>query len=177
MKWSNWKYKNTCICVFSVWPLPKVENLFRKQIWSENIYITILKKNWAFRSVFKKVKKWISHYIFELKFFLHTVQLKTNIQPDTIRLNFFLPCTLYWGVSGIRSGSRSLNFRSQKKNYQQTINYQNIKQNNTQRYTFFHYPLPPLNKFKSEWRNPLFTQKKVPKLVYKNTKIIFASEP
>ena len=32
-------YANTRICVFSVWPLPKVQNLFRKQIWNESVYI------------------------------------------------------------------------------------------------------------------------------------------
>ena len=54
------------IWLFSVWPLPEVENLFRKQIWNENVYITILKKNCgASRSVFKKVKKWISHCSFK----------------------------------------------------------------------------------------------------------------
>ena len=26
-KWSNWKYANTCICVFSVWLVPKVKNI------------------------------------------------------------------------------------------------------------------------------------------------------
>ena len=30
------------ICVFSVWPLPEVESLFRKQIWNENVHISIL---------------------------------------------------------------------------------------------------------------------------------------
>ena len=30
-------YANTRICVFSVWPLPEVENWFRKQIWNENV--------------------------------------------------------------------------------------------------------------------------------------------
>ena len=41
-KWSNWKYANTRICVFFVWPLPKVKNWFRKQIWNENVHISIL---------------------------------------------------------------------------------------------------------------------------------------
>ena len=41
-KWSNGKYTNTRICVFSVWPLPKVKNWFRKQIWNENVHISIL---------------------------------------------------------------------------------------------------------------------------------------
>ena len=49
------------ILVISVWPLPKVENWFRKQIWNENVHISILKFFFKeFRSVFQKVKKWIS---------------------------------------------------------------------------------------------------------------------
>ena len=59
-KWSNLKYANTHICVFSVRPLPEVENWFRKQIWKENT--NIFKE---FRSIFKKVKKWISYCIFK----------------------------------------------------------------------------------------------------------------
>ena len=39
--WSNGKCANTCICVFSVWPLPKVQNWFQKQIWNENVQISI----------------------------------------------------------------------------------------------------------------------------------------
>ena len=35
------KYTNMCICVFSVWPLPEVKNLFRKHIWKENAHIYI----------------------------------------------------------------------------------------------------------------------------------------
>jgi hypothetical protein len=41
-KWSNKKYANTRICLFSVWPLPRVKNSFRKQIWNENVHIFIL---------------------------------------------------------------------------------------------------------------------------------------
>ena len=41
-KWSNWKYTYTQIRVFSVWPLPEVENWFLKQIWNENVHISIL---------------------------------------------------------------------------------------------------------------------------------------
>ena len=41
-KWSNWKYAYTRIRVFSVWPLPKVENWFWKLIWNENVHISIL---------------------------------------------------------------------------------------------------------------------------------------
>ena len=43
-KWSNWKYTNMRICIFSVWPLPEVKNWFWKQIWNENVYINIPKK-------------------------------------------------------------------------------------------------------------------------------------
>ena len=56
-KWANWKYTNTRSCVFSVWPLTEVENLFRKQIWNKIVHISIL--NFfleKFRSLFKKVR-------------------------------------------------------------------------------------------------------------------------
>ena len=56
-KWSNWKYANTRICVFLVWPLPKVKKLIWKQIWNENVHISILIFFEAFRSVFLKVIK------------------------------------------------------------------------------------------------------------------------
>ena len=62
--------ENTQICVFaffSVWPLPKVQNLFQKQIWNENVHNSILKKNFEeFRPISKKVKKRISHCILKL---------------------------------------------------------------------------------------------------------------
>ena len=61
-KWSNWKYANTRICVFSVLPLPEVENWFRKQISNENVHITILNFFLEhFGQYLKKVQKWISH--------------------------------------------------------------------------------------------------------------------
>ena len=41
-KWSNWKYTYTRTRVFSVWPLPEVQNWFWKQIWNENIHISFL---------------------------------------------------------------------------------------------------------------------------------------
>ena len=64
-KWSNWKYANTRICVFSVW-LPEVENWFRKQICNKNVHISILNFFFEeFRSLFWKVQKWISHCIFK----------------------------------------------------------------------------------------------------------------
>ena len=44
-KWSNGKHMYTHTCVFSVWPLPKVENWFRKQIWKDNTHNSIQKKN------------------------------------------------------------------------------------------------------------------------------------
>ena len=57
-KWSNWKYTYSRIREFSVWPLPEVENWFLKQIWNENVNISILIFFfWAFRSVLKKSKK------------------------------------------------------------------------------------------------------------------------
>ena len=54
-KWSNWKYANTRISVFSVWPLPKVENRFRKQIWNENVHISIL--NFLLKCIGQYLKK------------------------------------------------------------------------------------------------------------------------
>ena len=38
-------YVNMRICVFPVWPLPKVKNLFRKQIWNKNAHISIFSKH------------------------------------------------------------------------------------------------------------------------------------
>ena len=62
-KWSNWKYANTHICVFSVRPLPEVKNLLRKLIWNENVHVTILKKNRErFGQYLKKSKMDISLY-------------------------------------------------------------------------------------------------------------------
>ena len=57
-KWSNWKYANTHIGVFSIWPLPKVQNWLQKQIWNENVHNSIL-NFWfeEFWPIFKKVKK------------------------------------------------------------------------------------------------------------------------
>ena len=54
-KKKRWKYANTLICIFSVWPLPKVENWFRKQIWNENVYISIL--NFFLKSFGQYLKK------------------------------------------------------------------------------------------------------------------------
>ena len=65
-KWSNWNYAQLRICVFSVWPLPKVKNWFQKQFWNEKVHITALKKSLkAFWWKEKKVNKWITHYIFK----------------------------------------------------------------------------------------------------------------
>ena len=56
--------ENTRICLFSVWPLPEVQNLFRKQIWNENDHILFLNFFFEeFRSISKNFKKWISHSI------------------------------------------------------------------------------------------------------------------
>ena len=73
-KWSNGKYTNTRsytntrICVFSVWPLPKVDNWFRKQIWKKNAHISIQIFFFEeFQSILKG-KKWISHCIFKKSF-------------------------------------------------------------------------------------------------------------
>ena len=41
-KRSNWKYMYTRIRVFSVLPLPEVQNWLQKQIWNENVNISIL---------------------------------------------------------------------------------------------------------------------------------------
>ena len=54
-KWSNGKYANTRICVISVWPLPKVQNWFPKQIWNENVHISVL--NFLFKSFSEYLKK------------------------------------------------------------------------------------------------------------------------
>ena len=43
-------------CVFSVWPLHKVENWFRKQLWNKNVHIFILIFFASILSVFKEVK-------------------------------------------------------------------------------------------------------------------------
>ena len=40
-KWLNWKYANRCICVISVSSRFKVKKWFQKQIWNENVHITI----------------------------------------------------------------------------------------------------------------------------------------
>ena len=45
-KWSNRKYAITLICVFSVWPLANVENLFWKHIWNEIVFISVLNFFW-----------------------------------------------------------------------------------------------------------------------------------
>ena len=55
-KWSNWKYTSKRIGVFSVLPLPEVKNLFRTQIWNENVYMTILIFFERFAQYFKKSK-------------------------------------------------------------------------------------------------------------------------
>ena len=56
-KWSNGKSTNKCICRFSVWPLPEVENWFQKQILNENRHISILNFFKEFRSILEREKK------------------------------------------------------------------------------------------------------------------------
>ena len=66
-KWSNGKYTYTRICVFSVWPLPVVQNWFWKQIWNENVHISNLNfLSKTFGQYLKKVIKWISHCILKM---------------------------------------------------------------------------------------------------------------
>ena len=78
-KWSNWKYTYTRIRVFSVWPLPEVENWFLKQIWNENVHISILNFFFeAFRSVLKKIQKWTFHCILKKWFDLGFIFDKKN---------------------------------------------------------------------------------------------------
>ena len=56
-KWSNWNYAQLRICVFSVWPLPKVKNWFKKQFWNKKVHLFIVKKNiGAFSQTNKKLK-------------------------------------------------------------------------------------------------------------------------
>ena len=44
-KWSNWKYTQIHIRVFSVWPLPQVHNWFQKHFWNKKVLISIVKKS------------------------------------------------------------------------------------------------------------------------------------
>ena len=53
--WSTGKYANMRICIFSVLPLPKVQNWFRKQIWNENVHVSIL--NFFLKSFGQYLKK------------------------------------------------------------------------------------------------------------------------
>ena len=62
---SNWKYANTCICVFSVWPLPKVKNWFWKQFWNKKVHITILNFFVEHFNHQKKVSKMDLPYYFQ----------------------------------------------------------------------------------------------------------------
>ena len=60
-KWSNCKYAQIHICVFSVWPLPKVQNLFWIQFW-EGTYLNSKKKLERCDQQ-KRAENWISHCI------------------------------------------------------------------------------------------------------------------
>ena len=87
-KWSNLKYAKTRICVFSVWPLPEVENWFRKHIWKENTHISILiffLKSFG-QYLKKKVKKWISHCIFKKWFDWGRVHFLAKIFSEKAKL-------------------------------------------------------------------------------------------
>ena len=55
-KWSNWKYANMRIWVFSVWPLSKVKKWYRKQNWNKKVHISILKKLSALVIILKSQK-------------------------------------------------------------------------------------------------------------------------
>ena len=104
-KWSNGKYTNTRICVFSVWPLPKVQKWFQKQVWKENVRISILFFFKAFRSIFKKVKKIIFHCIFKKWFDRRRVLFLTNFFSEKaehpkicLSLGGSIPETQIWKV-------------------------------------------------------------------------------
>ena len=88
-KGSNWKYANTRICVFSVWPLPEVENWFWKQIWNENVHISIVnffvksfgqylnKSKYGFSIVFSKIDSaWVGFYFW---------QKNILVKPNTLK--------------------------------------------------------------------------------------------
>ena len=86
------------ICVFSVWPLPEVQNWFWKQFWNEKVHISIVKKNFgAFWPTTKKVENWISHCIFKscaegFRGFFHARAL--IFSPNTL----YLPTKQPWGA-------------------------------------------------------------------------------
>ena len=67
-KWSNTKYGDTGICVFSVWPLHEVKNWFWKQIWKENTNISIQFFFLKCFGQYLKSQKWISYCIFKKSF-------------------------------------------------------------------------------------------------------------
>ena len=84
-KWSNWKYANTRICIFSVWPLPEVENGFRKQISNENVHITILN---FFLSVLVSIKK---NKKMDFSLYFQKVKLTVLIEIFTFRSARWVP--------------------------------------------------------------------------------------
>ena len=124
-KWSNGKYANMRICVFSVWPLPGVKNLFRKPIWNENFNISIqfflksfgqylIKSKNGFCIVFKiviskwpKVCKEIDHGCFRV-FGSYFIEKKSHC--TTYRLTFEL-----WSII-VRPYLRAISVKYKPKN-------------------------------------------------------------
>ena len=53
----KWKLHKYASCLFSVWPLPKVDIFFRKQICNEKVHISILNFFWRFLVNILKSKK------------------------------------------------------------------------------------------------------------------------
>ena len=55
-KWTNvYEYTYSHIHVFSVWPLPEVKNWILKQIWHENVHISI--QNFFLKRIGQYLKK------------------------------------------------------------------------------------------------------------------------
>ena len=77
-KGSNWKYANTRICVFSVWPLSEVKNWFQKQIWNENIHNYVLNFFEEVLVNILKSQKRIFHRIFKKWFDLGMILFMTK---------------------------------------------------------------------------------------------------
>ena len=99
-KWSNWKYANTCLRVFTFWPLPEVQNWFWKQFWNEKVHISFLKKNGVFWPTTKKLKIGFSIVISNLArkglgFFFHARAL--IFSPNALYLRTKQP----WGAPNI----------------------------------------------------------------------------
>ena len=60
------------ICLFSVWPIPRVQNRFQKQIWNKNVHICnqkfFLEHLDHHKQIFK-IQKLISHWIMKKMIF------------------------------------------------------------------------------------------------------------